>query len=144
MRNPRVRVVTRRSQVSISRIVVPIVAGVLMSMPQTADAQKNIKIGLALPKDRPGGDFINGMYERFGSEVQARTNGTLTVEIVYDGALGDPNGRMNQMQNGAIQMSDAADGNYAAVYPEIGVLSIPYLFATEHNAHKVLDGPFGQ
>ena len=48
------------------------------------------------------------------------------------------------MQNGAIQMSDAADGNYAIVYPEIGVLSIPYLFATEQNAHKVLDGPFGQ
>ena len=144
MRNPHVRVMTGRSQVSISRIVVPIVAGVLMSMPQTADAQKNIKIGVALPKDKPGGDFINGMYERFGSEVQARTNGTLTVEIVYGGALGDPNGRMNQMQNGAIQMSDAADGNYATVYPEIGVLGIPYLFATEQNAHKVLDGPFGQ
>jgi tripartite ATP-independent transporter DctP family solute receptor len=135
---------TGRSQVSISRIVVPIVVGVLMSVPQTADAQKNIKIGVALPKDKPGGDFINGMYERFGSEVQARTNGTLTVEIVYGGALGDPNGRMNQMQNGAIQMSDAADGNYATVYPEIGVLGIPYLFATEQNAHKVLDGPFGQ
>jgi tripartite ATP-independent transporter DctP family solute receptor len=129
---------------SIFRIVVPIVAGVLMSTPQTASAQKNIKIGLALPKDKYGVDFINGMYERFGSEVQARTNGTLTVEIVYGGALGDPNGRMNQMQNGAIQMSDAADGNYATVYPEIGVLSIPYLFATEQNAHKLLDGPFGQ
>jgi TRAP-type C4-dicarboxylate transport system substrate-binding protein len=130
--------------VSIFRIVVPIVAGVLLLMPQMAGAQKNIKIGLALPKDKPGVDFINGMYERFGSEVQARTNGTLTVEIVYGGALGDPNGRMNQMQNGAIQMSDAADGNYATVYPEIGVLGIPYLFATKQNAHKVLDGPFGQ
>jgi tripartite ATP-independent transporter DctP family solute receptor len=129
--------------VRIFRIVAPIVAAVLLSMPQTADAQKNIKIGLALPKEKPGADFVNGMYERFGSEVQARTNGTLTVEIVYGGALGDPNGRMNQMQNGAIQMSDAADGNYATVYPEIGVLSIPYLFTTAQNAHKVLDGPFG-
>jgi tripartite ATP-independent transporter DctP family solute receptor len=129
--------------VSIFRIVVPIVAAVLLSIPQTAGAQKNIKIGLALPKNKPGVDFINGMYERFGSEVQARTNGTLTVEIVYGGALGNPNGRMNQMQNGAIQMSDAADGNYATIYPEIGVLSIPYLFATAQNAHRVLDGPFG-
>jgi len=117
---------------------------VLLSIPQTAGAQKHIKIGLALPKDRPGVDFINGMYERFGSDVQVRTNGALTVEIVYGGALGDPDGRLNQMQNGAIQMSDAADGNYATVYPEIGVLSIPYLFATDQNAHKVLDGPFGQ
>jgi tripartite ATP-independent transporter DctP family solute receptor len=128
----------------IFHIVAPIVAAVLMSMPQTASAQKNIKIGLAVPKDKPGIDFINGMYEHFASDVQARTNGALTVEIVYGGALGDPNGRLNQMRNGAIQMSDAADGNYATVYPEIGVLSIPYLFATEQTAHKVLDGPFGQ
>src|SRR5262249_24571792 len=134
---------TRRSKVSIFRIVAPIVVVALMSVPQTAGAQKNIKIGLALPKNKPGVDFINGMYERFGSEVQARTNGTLTVEIVYGGALGNPNGRMNQKQNGAIKMSDAADGNYATIYPEIGVLSIPYLFATAQNAHKVLDGPFG-
>jgi TRAP-type transport system periplasmic protein len=133
-----------RSKPSIFRIVAPIVVGILMSMPQTAGAQKNIKIGLALPKDKPGVDFINGMYERFGSDVQARTNGALTVEIVYGGALGNPDSRVNQMQNGAIQMSDAADGNYATVYPEIGVLSIPYLFATGENAHKVLDGPFGQ
>jgi len=132
------------NQVRIFRIVAPLVAAVLMPMPQTAGAQKNIKIGLAVPKDKPGVDFINGMYEHFGRDVQASTNGALTVEIVYGGALGDPNGRLNQMQNGAIQMSDAADGNYAIVYPEIGVLSIPYLFATEQNAHKVLDGPFGQ
>jgi TRAP-type transport system periplasmic protein len=121
--------------VSIFRVVVPIVAGVLLSMPQTADAQKNIKVGLALPKDKPGADFVNGMYERFGSEVQARTNGTLTVDIVYGGALGDPNDRMKQMQNGAVLMSDAAYGNYATVYPEIGIMSIPYLFATTQNAH---------
>jgi TRAP-type transport system periplasmic protein len=135
---------TRQSKVSICRIVAPFIALVLLSIPQTAGAQKHIKIGLALPKDRPGVDFINGMYERFRSDVQASTNGALTVEIVYGGALGDPNSRMNQMRNGAIQMSDAADGNYAIVYPEIAVLSIPYLFATKQNAHKVLDGPFGQ
>ena len=129
---------------SIFRIVASIVVGVLISMPQTASAQKNIKIGLALPKDKPGVDFINGMYEHFGRDVEARTNGALTVEIVYGGALGDPDGRLNQMRNGAIQMSDAADGNYAIIDPEIGVLSIPYLFATEQNAHKVLDGRFGQ
>ena len=67
MRNPPVQVMMGRSQLSISRIVVLIVVGVLMSVPQTADVQKNIKIGLALLKDKPGGDFINGMYERFGS-----------------------------------------------------------------------------
>jgi hypothetical protein len=62
-----------RSKPSIFRIVAPIVVGILMSMPQTAGAQKNIKIGLALPKDKPGVDFINGMYERFGSDSRNRS-----------------------------------------------------------------------
>ena len=78
------------NQVRIFRIVAPLVAAVLMPMPQTASAQKNIKIGLAVPKDKPGVDFINGMYEHFGRDVQASTNGALTVEIVYGGALATP------------------------------------------------------
>jgi TRAP-type transport system periplasmic protein len=126
------------------RLVALVIAGALLLLPQMADAQKNIKVGLTLPKDRPGADFINGMYERFKSDVETRTNGTLTVEIVYGGALGNPNSRMHLMRSGAIQMSDASDGNYATVYPDIQVLNIPYLFPTEQSAWRVLDGPFGQ
>jgi tripartite ATP-independent transporter DctP family solute receptor len=125
-------------------IVTTLIAAVLLLLPQTAGAQKTIKVALALSKDLPGIDFINGMYEVFKSDVETRTNGTLTIEIIYGGALGDPIGRMNEMRNGVIQMSDASDGNYATIYPDIQVLNIPYLFATERNAWKVLDGPFGQ
>ena len=135
---------TGRRKMRICRIVTTLITGVLLLLPQPASAQKNIKVALALPKDVPGIDFINGMYEVFKSDVEARTTSALTVEIIYGGALGNPVSRMNQMRNGAIQMSDASDGNYATVYPDIQVLNIPYLFATEQNAWKVLDGPFGQ
>jgi tripartite ATP-independent transporter DctP family solute receptor len=50
---------------------------------------------------------------------------------------------MNQMRRGIIQMSDASDGNYAAIYPDIQVFSLPYLFPTEQAAWKVFDGPAG-
>jgi tripartite ATP-independent transporter DctP family solute receptor len=135
---------TGRRKMRICRIITTLITGVLLLLPQPASAQKNIKVALALPKDVPGIDFINGMYEVFKSDVEARTTSALTVEIIYGGALGNPVSRMNQMRNGAIQMSDASDGNYATVYPDIQVLNIPYLFATEQNAWKVLDGPFGQ
>jgi tripartite ATP-independent transporter DctP family solute receptor len=125
-------------------IITMLIAAVLLLLPQTAGAQKNIKVALALSKDVPGVDFINGMYEVFKSDVEARTNGAVTIEIIYGGVLGNPIGRMNEMRNGAIQMSDASDGNYATVYPDVQVLNMPYLFATEQNAWKVLDGPFGQ
>jgi C4-dicarboxylate-binding protein DctP len=57
------------------------------------------------------------MYEVFKGDVETRTNGALTVEIIYGGALGTPINRMNQMRSGVIQMSDASDGNYATIYP---------------------------
>jgi tripartite ATP-independent transporter DctP family solute receptor len=135
---------TEQRMKRINHIIATLIATVLLLLPQTAGAQKNIRVGLALSKDLPGIDFINGMYEVFKSDVETRTNGALTVEIIYGGALGNPIGRMNEMRNGAIQMSDASDGNYATVYPDIQVLNIPYLFATEQNAWDVLDGPFGQ
>src|SRR5262245_40434964 len=124
-------------------IVATLITGMLLLLPQPVGAQKNIKLALALPKDVPGIDFINGMYELFKSDVEDRTTRALTVEIIYGGALGNPVSRMNQMRTGVIQMSDASDGNYATVYPDIQVLNIPYLFATEQNAWKILDGPCG-
>ena len=74
-------------------VIATLIAALLLLLPQTADAQKNIKVALALPKDLPGIDFINGMYEIFKSDVETRTNGVLTIEIIYGGALGDPIGR---------------------------------------------------
>lgn len=120
------------------------VAAVLFAVPAAAQAQKTIKVGLSLSKGAPGFDFINGMYELFKADVESATKGAVTVDLVYGGALGNPNDRLNQMRRGAIQMSDAADGNYATVYPDIQVFNIPYLFPTEQAAWKVLDGPFGR
>ena len=68
----------------------------------------------------------------------------MTVNLVYGGALGAPNDRLSQMRRGTLEMTDAADGNYATIYPDIQVLNMPFLFPTEQIAWEVLDGPFGQ
>jgi tripartite ATP-independent transporter DctP family solute receptor len=108
-----------------------------------ASAQTTIKVGLALPKGMAGFDHVNGMYETFGREVEAASKGELKVDLAYGGSLGNPNDRMNQMRRGIIQMSDASDGNYAAIYPDVQVFSLPYVFPTEQIAWKVFDGPMG-
>lgn len=115
----------------------------LFGSPSPASAQKVIKAGLTLPQKTAGFDHVNGMYETFKAEVEAATKGGLKVELIYGGALGNPNDRLNQMRRGIIQMSDASEGNYATIYPDIQVLSMPYLFPSEPIAWKVLDGPFG-
>lgn len=102
---------------------------------------QTITIGLSLPETIEGFDFVNGMYRTFAEQVEA--NSDLSVNIVYGGALGNPNDRLAQMRRGVIEMTDAADGNYASIFPDIMVLNMPYLFPSEQVAWEVLDGPFG-
>ncbi len=104
----------------------------------------DMKVGLMLKKDFPGAAPVNGMYELFKTEVEAASAGQVKVDLVYGGALGNPNERLNQVRQGIIQMSDASDGNYASIYKDIQVLSMPFVFKDEAAALRVLDGPLGQ
>lgn len=110
-----------------------------LAMPLQA---QTITVGLSLPETIEGFDFVNGMYRTFAAHVEA--NSDMTVNLVYGGALGNPNDRLAQMRRGAIEMTDAADGNYASIFADIMVLNMPYLFPSEQTAWAVLDGPFGQ
>jgi len=112
-----------------------------LAMPAVAQAQE-ITIGLSLPETIEGFDFVNGMYRTFAEQVEA--NSDMTVNLVYGGALGNPNDRLGQMRRGILEMTDAADGNYASIHADIQVLNMPYLFPDEATAWAVLDGPFGQ
>ena len=103
---------------------------------------QTITVGLSLPETIEGFDFVNGMYRTFAEHVEA--NSDMTVNLVYGGALGNPNDRLAQMRRGVIEMTDAADGNYASIFADIMVLNMPYLFPSEQAAWTVLDGPFGQ
>ena len=128
---------------SIRRVLALTAFAGALALAAAAQSQTTIKVGLALPKGMAGFDHVNGMYETFGREVEAASKGALKVDLAYGGSLGNPNDRMNQMRRGIIQMSDASDGNYAAVYPDIQVFSLPYMFPTEQAAWKVFDGPAG-
>ncbi len=103
----------------------------------------SLKAGLMLKKGFPGAQPVNGMFETFKSEVEKNSGGSIKMDIVYGSALGKPDERLNQVRRNLIQMSDASDGNYATIYRDIQVFSMPYLFPTEQVAWKVLDGPVG-
>lgn len=120
---------------------VNIAAATLLALATPAAAQ-TLTVGLSLPETIEGFDFVNGMYRTFEEQVEANTD--INVELVYGGALGAPNDRLAQMRRGLLEMTDAADGNYASIYPDVMVLNMPYLFPDEETAWAVLDGPFGQ
>ena len=117
-------------------------AALTASLSTGAQAQ-GLKAGLMLKKGFPGAEPVNGMYEFFETAVEKNSGGKIRMEIVYGGALGKPNERLNQVRRGIIQMSDASDGNYASIYKDIQVLSMPYLFPDEQTAWELLDGSVG-
>jgi tripartite ATP-independent transporter DctP family solute receptor len=119
-----------------------LMAGAVLSAAFVPASAQEIKVGLSLPENIVGFDFVNGMYQTFKTEVEAASD--MTVDLVYAGALGAPNERLNQMRRGVIQMTDGADGNYATIYSDIQVLNMPYLFPSEEAAWAVFDGPLGE
>jgi tripartite ATP-independent transporter DctP family solute receptor len=122
---------------SISKPLAILALTASLALPASA---QTITAGLSLPETMEGFDFVNGMYRTFAEQVEA--NSDMTVNLVYGGALGSPSDRLTQMRRGAIEMTDAADGNYASIFPDIMVLNMPYLFPDEQTAWQVLDGPF--
>lgn len=114
--------------------------GASLALTGAAKAQQ-ITVGLSLPETIVGFDFVNGMYRVFAEHVEA--NSDMTVNVVFGNALGSPADRLGQMRRGILEMSDNSDGTYAAIYPDILVFNMPYLFPTEEIAWAVLDGPMG-
>lgn len=124
-----------------TQITKPLAALALAASLALPVSAQTITVGLSLPETMEGFDFVNGMYRTFAEQVEA--NSDMTVNMVYGGALGSPSDRLTQMRRGAIEMTDAADGNYASIFSDIMVLNMPYLFPSEQTAWAVLDGPFG-
>jgi tripartite ATP-independent transporter DctP family solute receptor len=101
-----------------------------------------MKFGLAAPDINPS--FWGTHYNVFKYEVERKSNGRIQVELIWGGALGSPTDRMKQVMMGQIQGADTAEGPLAQVFKPIQILSIPYLFESEHQAWRVYEGPFIQ
>ena len=115
-----------------------------LAVPQICQAERELIIGLAMPEHVPAMKLVNGMYEIFRDEVHDNAEGEISVEIYYGGMLGNADSRLRQVRAGVIHMSDPAIGNLAPLYPDIQVLSLPYLFRDADDAWAILDGPTGR
>jgi len=79
----------------------------------------------------------------FVNEVRTRSLGRIKVEF-YGAELGTEKSQLNQVRNGVIQVGGASVGQLVQIYPNLQILSIPYIFKDRLVAWEVLDGPFGQ
>lgn len=125
-----------------SKVLIIVVAATLamgFAVPVGA-AEKVIKFGDATPKTY---SYWPAM-EEFKKVVEAKTGGSLKVELFGGGVLGDQKTLMTQTQAGAIQASVFVTTISQALVPEHAVWGLPFLFKDTAAYKKFTYGPFGQ
>ena len=89
-------------------------------------------------------DSFQVAAEKFAELVKERTNGAYIVEIYPNGALGDERTMLEGMQMGTLDMGIITSGPFVNFVPEMGILDMPFLFANNEDAYRILDGDIGK
>jgi tripartite ATP-independent transporter DctP family solute receptor len=119
-----------------------ILLGALLTPMPVQSAEFVMKI--SLPSPMVEWTQFNEPYAVLKSEIEKRSNGRIEVQLYPAGVLGDMVSGVEQVKTGIIQGVQVGDGWIANHFPEIQVISIPYVFQDRDVAWKVLDGPFGK
>ncbi|MCI8375016.1 MAG: TRAP transporter substrate-binding protein DctP [Lachnospiraceae bacterium] len=82
--------------------------------------------------------------ERFKEEVEANSNGRITVEIYPSGQLGSVEENLSGLLNGSLEMTVANINSLNNIYGDTMVFSCPALFRNEAQCDAVLAGEWGQ
>jgi tripartite ATP-independent transporter DctP family solute receptor len=75
--------------------------------------------------------------------VEAKTSGSINVEVFPASQLGNGGEILESLQLGTIQMGVVHDGPISSVYKPFSVLAMPYLFDDQAMAWEIMDGEFG-
>ena len=99
----------------------------------------NLKLGFVDPE--------SSMYAQGGKklaeEVEKATNGRIKIEVLSGGVLGGERDMYEGAQMGTIDMCSVVNVVLSNFIPELKILDQPFLFDSVEQAHKVIDGPFG-
>ncbi|GHA92954.1 C4-dicarboxylate ABC transporter [Modicisalibacter luteus] len=82
--------------------------------------------------------------ESFAKEVAEKTEGRVEPKVYHNAVLGDQPDAIQQTRNGALDFANFNMGPMGPIVPETNVLSLPFIFKSVDDMHKVMDGEIGQ
>ena len=101
-----------------------------------AQAQAVIaKVGSVAPEGTPWAEWLDGVKNRMDKD----TGGKLKLKVFLGGKLGGEKEMVEETRNGNLQMFGGSTGAVATWVPELNVLELPFLFASDAEADFVLD-----
>lgn len=106
----------------------------------SAQAQTELKLAHAAPDT----DLQQTLSVFFKEQVEARTNGSVTVTIFPQGQLGNDAAMIDGARSGIIDIAMSGLNNFTGLVPNAGAFELPFIFPTRDVAYAVLDGEIGQ
>ena len=82
--------------------------------------------------------------EDLGKQLEAGTNGRLSVQMYASMQLGGEKEAIEQAQLGAIQFARVSVGTLGPVVDDINIFNLPFVFRDVAHMRKVVDGDVGQ
>ena len=89
-------------------------------------------------------DSFQVAADKFAELVAERTGGEYKIEIYPNGTLGDESTMLDSMTMGMLDMGIITSGPFVNFSEMMGVLDMPFLFASNEEAYAVLDGEIGK
>ena len=102
--------------------------------------ERTLRWGHLQPKDHP----VSAGTNKFAQIVEQKSGGRIKVKEFPNSALGSELQQQAALQGGTQEMMSASTTTLVGIVKEFGVLDFPFLFANEHEADAMLDGPIGQ
>jgi len=106
----------------------------------SALAQVNAKFAVTLPEKSHQGQGV----AKFVELVDKKSQGRIKIKPFYNGALGNDVQVTSSLQGGTIEFTVPQTSTLTGMVKEFEVLDFPFLFGSEQEAEKVLDGATGQ
>ncbi|RCK46516.1 hypothetical protein TH25_16820 [Thalassospira profundimaris] len=101
------------------------------------EAKTRLTLANSLSADHPTSTAL----QQFADEVKERTNGEVTIRLYLNAVLGSEREVLEQLQNGAVDMTRVSAGNLENFDPIFKAFTLPYIFKSEDHFYRVMNGP---
>ncbi len=118
-------------------------ATLAFALPGAASAQSKhvLKLGWVTP-DSPQDPYATGA-RTFKQAVERQSNGRIEVQLYPNRQLGDEKPMLEGLRFGTVDAAVITNAVIAQIEPGFQVNDLPFLYGSESQAHKVLDGKVG-
>lgn len=113
---------------------------VALTLAGSALAQVNAKFAVTLPEKSHQGQGV----AKFVELVDKKSQGRIKIKPFYNAALGNDVQVTSSLQGGTIEFVVPQTSTLTGMIKEFEILDFPFLFGSEQEAERVLDGATGQ